>query len=266
MTSAKNYNSCVSNRIQAILSGFLPSIHAVSFKGCLSSLIPPFLSPHSLSFIIYAWKCQILGTLNDGRHFIVVVTVAWPNLHSCMPILTKSLPLSLFLSVFLYQSNFQDRKHHHDNLPTPCETLWSHRRCAAHGNLFPMIHIYQMTLKCCEFGLLIRLPFFHLWTQSATLNLTHTYCQWFCFFVFLFFILGKSMGSNRISSNKQINIYKGLEWQSTWQHFPFWVIALRDKSFILSANRQWKKVLDLNIRSNYILYYLSYFLDRKSVV
>lgn len=145
MTSEKNYNSCVSNRIQAILSGFLPSIHAVPFKGCLSSLIPPFLSPHSLSFIIYAWKCQIIGTLNDGRHFIVVVTVAWPILHSCMPILTTSLPLSFFLSVFLYQSNFLDRKHHHDNLPTPCETLWSHRLCTAHGSLFPMIHIYQMT-------------------------------------------------------------------------------------------------------------------------
>lgn len=88
---------------------------------------PSILTPHSLSFIIYAWKCQIIGTLNDGRHFIVVVTVAWPNLHSCKPILTTSLPLSLFLSLFLYQSNFLGRQHHHDNLPTPYETLWSHR-------------------------------------------------------------------------------------------------------------------------------------------
>lgn len=46
--------------------------------------------------------------------------------------------------------------------------------CAARGNLFPMIHIHQMTLKSREFGLFIRLAFFHLRTQSATLSLTLT--------------------------------------------------------------------------------------------
>lgn len=69
--------------------------------------------------------------------------------------------LSLFSSLYFSISpTFRIGNTITTNLPTPCETLWSHRLCAAHGNLFPMIHIYQMTLKCCEFGLLIRLPFF----------------------------------------------------------------------------------------------------------
>lgn len=52
--------------------------------------------------------------------------------------------------------------------------------CSAGGNLFPMIHIHQMTLKSHEFGSFKRLAFFHLWTQSATPN-SYFYCQWFRF-------------------------------------------------------------------------------------
>ncbi len=105
----------------------------------------------------------------------------WPD-QTCIPACPywlhhcPSLSLS-FLPLFLYQTKFLDRKHYHDNPSTPCETLWSHRLCAAHGNLFPMIHIYQMTLVC-SYAL-------HFLISEHNLALgespTHPYCKWFRF-------------------------------------------------------------------------------------
>lgn len=141
---------------------------------------PSFLSHHSLPFIIHAWKYQIIGTLNDGRHFIVVVTLAWPNLHSCMPILTTSLPLSLSLSVFSLYFSIRPNFWIENTIMTtlqPHVRRCGHRLCAAHGNLFPMIHIYQMTLVC-SYAL-------HFLISEHNLALgespTHPYCKWFRF-------------------------------------------------------------------------------------